>query len=352
MKIGADPEFEWRTQGGAFVKASSVVSGLHKRLGTDGASSTGELRPRPGTPGTVNRSISSLIGSASKHQRYIMTAGSGEDVSLGGHIHFSGVISSPELIRKLDEFIALPLREISNHSFRANHNYGALGETRSQPHGWEYRSPASWISHPWISGGVMHIAHSLARAQKEDKLSEMNTIEDIIEFAKTGPEPHGAVWFLSRYKKVIDRMKRAGAKLEDVEIFQAWKKRPRKTNAPRRVKFNFRTSDTKIDRVAHWYNKSNVNEGNEEIEVVGALRSRTQCYRVYIPASLRGLFGGVIDEVWVESWENNTIGLSLALRYAPKTAAAILATIKEKIESAEQKYDSKVIDIIEGKVTT
>ena len=326
MKLGADPEFEWYS-GNVFVGAENVVRGTHNRLGTDGVTSTGEIRPAPGEPGTVIRSINIILGRAAKFN-YDMYAGSGRNVPIGGHIHFSGVSHSPELLAALDKFITIPLNGVSNRRVREG-RYGQLSEVRSQPHGWEYRSPLSWLSHPVITEAVLKIAWVLANAYQSNRLNEIRTRDDLIRVIPdyTTKSINWSVTIVKRFYKMLDRMSQHGIKLEQVEVFQAWKKRPRQSGQERAVmpSVRFNLDDENMPAVKAEFDRLCQNVQIEgEVTVLGAARNRTVGMtnaKVIFDNTVRG---NTLSEIVIEHWDKSSIGLSYEIRQEPELAARAL----------------------------
>jgi hypothetical protein len=71
-----------------------------------------------------------------------------------------------KIIELLDNFLSIPLLfcEVpSEAKFRKRNGYGALNCSRSQDHGFEYRTPPSWISERKLTEAVLCLAYSLAR---------------------------------------------------------------------------------------------------------------------------------------------------------------------------------------------
>jgi hypothetical protein len=312
-------------------------------VGTDGASETGEFRPKPSTTSSgVFRSLSSLIAKASKLHSDLesdleMYAGSGSQVSIGGHIHFSGIESTNDLIQALDKFIACPLNLVSNFQIRRERDYGRLSEVRDQPHGWEYRSPCSWISHPWIARGVLRVAQLLAWAKAEGKLSEVAVDWDsLIDYAKTQATPTQSVLDITLYVRALTRLSQAGLKLEQVEIFAAWGKRPRVTSTetpaevpdPVVIAVIDGSGDYMVEEIVRRaaenlssQQNTGAHDASVNVRVIGAGSSRTEDQVVFVPDTwangicaemVNALSGvGVIEVI---TWDHNVIGLSRSLR--------------------------------------
>lgn len=187
ITIGSDPEFilvkeSQLTLSGELVPAYKLCprdARIHiARIGCDGAIATGELRPKQAAdPIQHYRNIKRLIIQSRRRllrDRWIkikgniklqMRAGSTGALQrpLGGHIHFGGV--PPPLIREvvaLDRYVSLPLvfvEQMPHNVLRRNAQFGKLGNVRSQPWGFEYRTPASWIIDPNVTIGVLCLAY-------------------------------------------------------------------------------------------------------------------------------------------------------------------------------------------------
>lgn len=86
--------------------------------------------------------------------------------SIGGHIHFSNVRLSTDLLRALDNYLALPVLLLENpvSSRLRRPRYGYLGDWRPQPHGgFEYRTPGSWVVSPQYAAAVLCLAKAIAQ---------------------------------------------------------------------------------------------------------------------------------------------------------------------------------------------
>ncbi|MBM7867238.1 hypothetical protein GTO89_12135 [Heliobacterium gestii] len=83
----------------------------------------------------------------------------------GGHIHFGGLQPNSRLIRALDQYLALPLLYLENPETAARRRqfYGALGDFRVKPHGFEYRTPGSWLASPETAWLALHLAAVVAQ---------------------------------------------------------------------------------------------------------------------------------------------------------------------------------------------
>lgn len=85
-------------------------------------------------------------------------------ISLGGHLHFSGLPLTFEFMRTLDNYVTLPLSLLEDTRCLARrHTFGWLGNARAKDHGgFEYRTPASMLISPVITRGVLALAKLIA----------------------------------------------------------------------------------------------------------------------------------------------------------------------------------------------
>ena len=162
--IGCDPEFEL-TKNNRVLKADRhihVTDMYHGPIGVDGASAQIEIRPKPGTPAQVTRNIKKLIKTfSSDYEEYDLST-VGNKYPLGGHIHVGiGTEYSPDrdLISLLDHFVGSATIEMSG---TARSEYKHLGKCRSQPHGFEYRTPpGSVFMNPGMAFITMKIVKNI-----------------------------------------------------------------------------------------------------------------------------------------------------------------------------------------------
>lgn len=186
LTIGSDPEFLLvevnPSTGQRLLPAYEVALNriYSAQIGCDGASSTGEFRPKPATdPIKHFRNLKSLI--TVSRRRYLrdtwqrrfgrsssleMRAGSTGSMSspLGGHIHF-GVYPTEKILNGLDKYLSIPLLFIEQQPYntrrRSSGRYGLLSSIRRNSHGFEYRTPASWIIEPEVALGVLTLAYTI-----------------------------------------------------------------------------------------------------------------------------------------------------------------------------------------------
>jgi hypothetical protein len=83
---------------------------------------------------------------------------------LGGHVHFSGVTLNGDLLRVLDNYLALPLAFLQDPRGSGRRpRYGALGDFRLKHYGgFEYRTLPSFLISPLVAKGVVALAGLIA----------------------------------------------------------------------------------------------------------------------------------------------------------------------------------------------
>jgi hypothetical protein len=177
IQLGLDPEFILKEPGpgGKIVGASTFLK-KHGPVGCDSLRVGNriiyplvELRPAPAEdPVQLFRNLYRTMRLASTQitdQRLEWLAGGmpAQGFALGGHIHFSGVPLNSDVLRVLDNFLALPLVLIEDETTKKRRpRYGVLGDFRVQFHGgFEYRTLPSWIMMPKIALGVITLARLL-----------------------------------------------------------------------------------------------------------------------------------------------------------------------------------------------
>jgi len=189
LTIGSDPEFllvEIRASGEQHLLPAYSIALARtnfSQIGCDGNTTLGELRPKPSKDPIAHfKNIKALI--TISRRRYLrdtwhrkfgnstaleMRAGSTGSLSnpLGGHIHF-GIHSTEKIKIGLDRYLSIPLLFIEQKPYnqRRRTRYGRLAthysdSMRSQYHGFEYRTPSSWIIEPEITLGVLTLAYTI-----------------------------------------------------------------------------------------------------------------------------------------------------------------------------------------------
>lgn len=177
LLIGADPEFIFVNEQDEIVPAVEV---LHDdplgRYGIDTVISNKqltypvvELRPNPQeTPQALFDEIETILREVNENgvdQEYRWLAGGMPKgiLALGGHIHFSGVALSSELLKMLDCFVGIPYAltyKVSTLEERRLKRFGALGDFRRQEHGgFEYRTLSSWLVSPIATKAALALSY-------------------------------------------------------------------------------------------------------------------------------------------------------------------------------------------------
>lgn len=315
ITLGADPEFEVVDQYGNFAPANRFLrGGTRATVGTDGRSDTGELRPGPGTPEGVTATIKRLLKRVKKAipENWDIRAGAGVVAPLGGHIHVGGLGHNArrDFLEALDIFIAEPLNAKSNGSLRAS--YGRLGITRPQPHGFEYRSPCSWLAHPDLTLGALTITNVLARAVATSGKIVPHSRAELIDQC-TESEREAVVAFY----RLLDSTER----LEAIKVFRAWGIAGESTapasSATPRVRTQRPTCRVQIargDDNMRAIGRFRIRAFQPDWAVIGARQGRASSDVIFVPGG-RYLGPRTIGPFSVESWEyGRKVGLSASLR--------------------------------------
>ncbi|MEI7024359.1 hypothetical protein WBG83_01470 [Paenibacillus sp. y28] len=179
LLLGADPEFMLRTPEGK-VKSAALFFARKGLVGCDAVMLRDrtalfplvELRPKPsGEPKQLIRHLRQAMQLAAARinmpdLEWLAGGMPMKGVTLGGHIHFSGIWLNSHLLRVLDNYLALPLMLLEADTARGRRpRYGFLGDFRRQPHGgFEYRTLPSWLVTPGLTKGVLALARLLALA--------------------------------------------------------------------------------------------------------------------------------------------------------------------------------------------
>lgn len=176
--LGADPEFILRRRStGRLVTANRFFpyrgSVGHDRLlrRSYGGRPLAELRPAPSEDphqllSNLRRGMRRAISRTGR--RIAFSAGSlpFAGLPIGGHIHFSNISFTTDLLWALDMYLGVPLL-LLDHPVRASRRrrrYGYLGDFRFQRHGgFEYRTLPSWIISPTIALAVLCLAKTIAQ---------------------------------------------------------------------------------------------------------------------------------------------------------------------------------------------
>lgn len=177
LLLGADPEFVLRSPDGKVIPASRFME-KSGQVGCDAVILRGrrlihplvEIRPEPAENPTqlLDHIRSGLIQAqqmiADDSLEWLAGGMPVKGIPLGGHIHFSGIWLHSNLVRKLDNYLTLPVALLEDEaSHQRRPLYGYLGDCRLKPHGgFEYRTLPSWLLSPQIAFGVISLAFLIA----------------------------------------------------------------------------------------------------------------------------------------------------------------------------------------------
>jgi hypothetical protein len=203
--LGADPEFALRDPQGKMAIASDYLA-KHGTVGCDSAHHHEEsalhqwplveLRPKPtADPAEMYRRICQALRLAVKkinHPELQWVAGGMpfESYPTGGHIHFSGIRLSFQLLRKLDTYLCLPLALVEDEGCRKRRpRFGFCGDFREKGHGgFEYRTLPSWLVTPTVTKGVFFLAKLIAASHWQLKAEPLRDVSVQIAYYKGDKE--------------------------------------------------------------------------------------------------------------------------------------------------------------------
>lgn len=189
--IGADPEFMMLDAKGDVVSANWLCEEMREpanihELGADGCGSTFEARPNPSPSPIqiVNNLHNIFIGHCARHPKllnYRWQAGSHHaGFPLGGHIHFgvSGRRISPitgsELLSQYVGALSILIEDKEEGKKRRARDYGGLSDHRVQTYGFEYRTPSSWLTSPYVAAGMLCLAKTVIWEAINNPKAEFN----------------------------------------------------------------------------------------------------------------------------------------------------------------------------------
>lgn len=182
LLLGADPEFVLRRPGGGFVSASRFLE-KEGRVGSDAVVLSrsrvihplAELRPKPTPdPKELVRELYRIMRQGAKRitdpsLEWLAGSMPGKGLPIGGHVHISGIWLNDDLLRVLDNYVALPLVLAEGEAAGSRRpRYGFLGDCRRKRHGgFEYRPLPSWLATPELALGVLALVKAVALHYRE-----------------------------------------------------------------------------------------------------------------------------------------------------------------------------------------
>ncbi|WP_426250976.1 putative amidoligase domain-containing protein [Paenibacillus pabuli] len=180
--LGMDPEFllvqmpeSKIVPASRFLERTGVAGCDSVTIGGRRIYPVAELRPAPSSEprellAHLMRAFAAASRSISDHSLIWQAGGMPQrGLPLGGHVHFSGVTLNGELLRALDNYLALPLAILQDPRGSARRpRYGALGDFRLKSYGgFEYRTLPSFLVSPLVAKGVVALAGLIARGYSQ-----------------------------------------------------------------------------------------------------------------------------------------------------------------------------------------
>lgn len=192
--LGADPEFVCID--GRTLIESGAYTNQHNELGCDGNNVLFEARPEPSKEpleivGNIHDIFSRWIHSHKEFQKFSWRAGSHyADQCMGGHIHFGikpAKIPTNDCVIPLDNYVGVISMLLENRNQglrrRANGNYGRMSDTRPQDWGFEYRTPASWATSPYVAAAILCLAKTVMYEFANNPQFEPRIVATAADFA-------------------------------------------------------------------------------------------------------------------------------------------------------------------------
>jgi hypothetical protein len=180
ITIGADPELVcYDPNAGELINIANTIPRTGE-FGADGHGYTAELRPNPTvSPSDLVKNLKQALCKGwdvlGKTQWQVGPWKHGKP--LGGHIHFGAELTD-KIVDALDNQFGIlmallePEEEAKTrrnevfvgagqHINNQGQPYGALGDVRKKPYGFEYRTPSSFVVSPGISKGMFAVAKAI-----------------------------------------------------------------------------------------------------------------------------------------------------------------------------------------------
>ncbi|WP_170270054.1 putative amidoligase domain-containing protein [Heliorestis acidaminivorans] len=175
ITIGSDPEFMLSLQPGHRMVPASRFFPRQGLIGCDNRRAFGasddlplaEVRPEPAD--SVNEAMEKIRKALREATRLCPYANiawmAGSEpypgYPTGGHIHFGGIEPNNLILRALDQYLAFPLLFLENREKAKQRRqfYGTIGDFRVKAHGFEYRTPGSWLTTPELTRVALTLAY-------------------------------------------------------------------------------------------------------------------------------------------------------------------------------------------------
>lgn len=168
--MGADPELTCME--GRKIVESGNYTDESAMFGCDGNGVTFEIRPSPSMdPLQVVTNIHEIFVKQAKTEprylKYKWMAGSFfYGYPMGGHIHFGtkGKVEIKTAVTHLDHYtgsISMLIEQTNQGKARRKYGYGKMGDYREQHHGFEYRTPSSWLTSPYVAAAMLCLSKTV-----------------------------------------------------------------------------------------------------------------------------------------------------------------------------------------------
>lgn len=193
IKLGADPEFMlFNSKNGKMISASEffprdgIVGTDNIRIPNRQQRPIAEIRPKPNEcPLDLIENIKQALTSANrlapyKNVKWVAGSQPMNNYSIGGHIHFSKIKMSGNLLRALDNYLGIPIFLIEEPTTAAKRRkkYGFLGDYRVKEHGgFEYRTLGSWLVSQSIATAVLCLAKLIVSRYPYLPKNYLNSLE-------------------------------------------------------------------------------------------------------------------------------------------------------------------------------
>ena len=311
VSMGADPELEV-TKNGKVVNACTVIqcsNHLSSPIGLDGQQSQLEFRPQPGTPQQVMKNIRKLVKEFSTKYPEFDLSDEGDRYPLGGHIHvgLNREIEVPNDLRVvLDDFVGRPTIEMSGD---ARSSYKQLGATRTQKHGFEYRStPAAVFQNPAMTFVTLRLVKNLCEKYFNQDTLEYNARPTLDDYINVGGLTKNQAKYFMRFCENYMPMKsiRASWKVPAAPVVMA-------NTFPLNIEFRDDWHDEVAFRIREELSASNIETVRPVVISFYGLKADRGENMSTIPLSGSSVIGGQFPKpVWRDNVLN--IGFSLDMR--------------------------------------